>query len=286
MQPAVYVAAGAIAIAGAALAVRALWVEPRRLVTRGRTLRLAGWPRGLERLRVVVVSDLHAGSPQVQPPALRRVAEAVRRAQPELVLFLGDFVDREVVLGEDVAPEAAGQALEPISAPLGVFGVLGNHDWRYGGERVERAMRDAGIEMLENEGVRLDRGGAALWLAVVGDESSLRAQPERALSEVPPDATVIVATHSPDVFPRLPDRVALTLAGHTHAGQVNVPWLRRLWTPSRFGARYATAVVHEGAKTLYVHPGVGTSGVPVRLAAPPEVSVLTLRGRRGRRPAG
>jgi predicted MPP superfamily phosphohydrolase len=235
---------------------------------------------------VVVVADLHAGSPQVQPPALRRLAEAVRRAQPELVLFLGDFVDDEVALGEDVTPEAAGRALEPISAPLGVFGLLGNHDWRYGGERVERAMRDAGIEMIENEAVRLDRSGATLWLAIVGDQSSLRADPDHALAEVPADATVIVATHSPDVFPRLPDRVTLTLAGHTHAGQVNLPWLRRLWTPSRFGARYATAVVREGAKALYAHPGVGTSKLPVRLAAPPELSVLTLRGPRGRRPAG
>ncbi len=97
---------------------------------------------------------------------------------------------------------------------------------------------------------------------------------------------MIVATHSPDVFPALPQQVALTLAGHTHAGQANIPGLRSRWTPSRFGARYAQRVVRDGPKTLYVHPGIGTSKLPLRLGAPPEVSVLTLRARRGRRRAG
>lgn len=263
-----------------------MWVEPRRLVTRGYTLRLTGWPRALDGLRVVVVSDLHAGAPQVQPPDLRRVARAVHRARPELVLFLGDFVDHQVVLGKEVPPEAAGAALEPVTAPLGVFGLLGNHDWRYEGARVERAMRDVGIEILENEAVRLERDGAELWLALVGDESTRRADPDRALAEVPDEAPVLVATHSPDVFPRIPERVSLTLAGHVHAGQVNVPVLKRLWMPSRFAGRYAQRVVRDGSRTLFIHPGIGTSKLPVRLGAPPEVSVLRLRARRGRRRAG
>jgi hypothetical protein len=235
---------------------------------------------------VVVVADLHAGSPQVRPPDLRRIAAAVRAARPEIVLFLGDFVDHEVALGDAVAPEAAGEALEPVTAPLGVFGLLGNHDWRYDGARVEAAMRAAGIAVLENDAVELDRNGTALWLAVVGDQSSSRADPERALASVPAGAPVLVATHSPDVLPRIPDRVSLTLAGHTHAGQVNLPGLRGAWTPSRFGARYARRVVREGRKLLFVHPGIGTSKFPVRLGAPPEVSVLTLRARRARRRAG
>lgn len=237
-------------------------------------------------MRLAVVSDLHAGSPQLRPPDLGRIAAAVRAARPELVLFLGDFVDHEVTLGDPVAPESAGAALERVTAPMGVFGLLGNHDWRYDGARVERAMEAAGIDMLENEAVRLERRGESVWLAVAGDESSRRADVDRTLADVPEGAPVIVATHSPDVFPRVPARVALTLAGHTHAGQVNAPVLRRLWTPSRFGARYAGPVVREGGKVLFVHPGVGTSKLPVRLGAPPEVSVLTLRARRGRRRAG
>ena len=233
----------------------------------------------------MVISDLHAGSPQVQPPALRRVAGAAARAPRDLVVFLGDFLDHEVVMGEEVPAEAVGDALSGIDAGCGVFGLLGNHDWRYGGDRVERAMREAGITMLENESVPLERSGHRFWLAVVGDAASARADVEKALSDLPAHEPVLVATHSPDVFPELPQHVALTLAGHTHAGQVNIPGVRARWTPSRFGARYARAVVREGRKTLYVHPGIGTSKLPLRLGAPPEVSVLTLRARRGRRPA-
>jgi predicted MPP superfamily phosphohydrolase len=210
------------------------------------------------------------------------VARAVAEARPDLVLFLGDFVDDEVALGEDVPPEQAARALDGLEARLGVFGVLGNHDWRYDGRRVERAMERAGIRILENEAVRLD----GLWLAVVGDRASARAQPALALEDVPPGAPVMVATHSPDVFPELPERVSLTVAGHTHGGQVGVPLLRARWTPSRFGARYARRVVREGSKTLFVHPGVGTSTLPLRMGVPPEVSVLTLRGRRARRRDG
>ena len=222
----------------------------------------------------------------MRPPDLRRIASAVRATHPEIVVFLGDFVDHEVALGDAVSPESAAAALEPIEAPLGVYGLLGNHDWRYDGARVVRAMEAAGITMLENEPVRVERGGEHLWLAVVGDESSRRADVERALDPIAPGASVIVATHSPDVFPRIPEHVALTLAGHTHGGQVNVPLLRRLWTPSRFGGRYARAVVREGTRVLFVHPGVGTSKLPVRLGAPPEMTLLTLRARRGRRRAG
>lgn len=225
---------------------------------------------------MAVASDLHAGSPHVHPPALRVVADAIRQAQPDLVLFLGDFVDDEVALGDDVPPERAARALGGLQARLGVFGVLGNHDWRYDGERVREAMERAGIRILENEAVELD----GLWLAVVGDRATARARLEEALSEVPDEAPVLVATHSPDIFPEIPPRVSLTLAGHTHAGQVKVPLLRRRWVPSRFGARYADPVVEEDGKLLFVHPGIGTSALPIRLGAPPEVSVLTLRARR------
>lgn len=224
------------------------------------------------------MSDLHAGSPQVRPPELRRIARAVTRSNPDLVLFLGDFVDDQVTLGEDVPPERVAQALQTVSAPLGVLGVLGNHDWRYGGERVRAAMERAGIRILENEAFRAGN----LWVAVVGDLASERADVARALTGVPPDAPVILATHSPDLFPQVPARVSLTLAGHTHGGQVNVPWLRRLWTPGR----YADPVVEEAGRVLFVHPGIGTSKFPIRLGAPPEVSVLTLRASPGRRRAG
>jgi uncharacterized protein len=271
------VVAAAVVAAGI-LAAWALWLEPRRLMRRGRTLELPDWPAELDGLRLAVVSDLHAGSPQVRPPELRRIARALRDARADLVLFLGDFVDDEVVLGEEVPPEAAARALERVAARLGVYGLLGNHDWDYGGERVRVAMEGAGIRILENDAVR----AGDLWLVVIGDLASERADVAAAFAGVPDDAPVLVATHSPDVFPEIPGRVSLTLAGHTHGGQVNLPWLRRLWTPGR----YADPVTEEDGRVLFVHPGIGTSRFPIRFGAPPEVSVLTLRASPERRPDG
>jgi uncharacterized protein len=138
------------------------------------------------------------------------------------------------------------------------------------------ALERAGVTVLENRALRA--GG--LWLAGISDVASARPDPERALAAVPESAPVVAITHSPDVFPMVPDRVALTLAGHTHAGQVNLPLLRRLLIPSRFGDRYASGLVKEGGRRLFVHPGIGTSRLPVRLRATPEVTILELRRHR------
>jgi uncharacterized protein len=154
--------------------------------------------------------------------------------------------------------------------------VLGNHDRAYGERRVAVAVESAGIDVLRNRAVRLRHGGEPFWVAAVEDDFSGEPRVEEALTEVPRDEPVLVLTHSPDVFPAVPERVALTVAGHTHGGQVAVPGLRARVIPSRFGERYASGHVVEGGRHLYVHPGIGTSRLPVRLGMPPRVVVLTL----------
>ena len=99
----------------------------------------------------------------------------------------------------------------------------------------------------------------------------------RALSRVPEGEAVLLLSHDPDVFPSVPARVAVTLAGHTHGGQVGIPYLRRPFVPSRYGERYVHGHVVEDGRHLYVSSGLGTSGIPVRLLRPPEVVILTLR---------
>ena len=277
----VAIAAGVAAIAAAAAALvllRAGVRGARRLVVRPRIVPLPGWPPALDGLTVGVLADLHAGAPQLGAEMLDRVVAETRAAAPELVVVLGDVVDPNVVGGEPVAPEVAAERLAALRAPLGVFALLGNHDFRAGGERVRRALEAAGVRVLHNEAVELRRGGTSLWLAAIGDAASGVADVGAALRDVPPGAPVIAITHSPDVFPRVPARVALTLAGHTHAGQVNVPLLRRWAIPSRFGDRFGVGLVEEGGRRLFVHPGIGTSKLPLRLRADPEVTVLTLVG--------
>lgn len=271
-------AAAGLAAAGAGGALRAARRGAQRLELRPRLIALADWPPELDGLTIGVLSDLHAGGPEVREPLLDRIAAETVAARPELIVVLGDVIDINVVGGEPLAPETIAARLAPLRAPLGVFAVLGNHDFTAGGERVRRALEEAGVRVLENEAVELRRGAAPLWLAAVGDEASGRADVHAALAAVPEGAPVLVATHSPDVFPRVPARVALTLAGHTHAGQVNLPLVRRRVIPSRFGDRFAGGLVEEQGRRLFVHPGIGTSRLPVRLRTTPEVTLLTLVG--------
>jgi uncharacterized protein len=263
---------GALAGLAAFVAWRALWHEPRADRVRERDLALPRWPPAVHGLRVALVSDLHAGAPHVHEERLEGLVETVNAQAPDLVLLLGDFVDPNVRGATPIAPEAVAARLAGLTAPLGVLAVLGNHDWLHEGRRVARALDAAGIPVLENDA--LDLGG--LWLAGVADARSREPDIDATLRLIPPDAPVILMSHDPDLFPRVPPRVALTVSGHTHGGQVAIPRLRRRVIPSRYGERYASGHVVEGGRHLYVTAGYGTSGWPVRLFAPSEIVVLRL----------
>jgi predicted MPP superfamily phosphohydrolase len=261
------------AAAGAGVAAWALLVEPRRVVVERRTLRLRRWPASLSGLRVAVLADLHAGGPHVRERRLERIAAKVRGERPDLLALLGDYVDPEVPLGRRVTPEAVASRLRDIDPPLGGVAVLGNHDWQNDAPRIAAALRDAGITVLENDAVR---AGEKLWVAGLADPFGRRPDVAAALENVPAEAPVIALTHRPDLFPRIPTRVALTLAGHTHGGQIGLPWVRGRVAPSRYGDRYTGGVVEEGGRPMYVSRGIGTAWLPMRFRAAPEVAVLTL----------
>lgn len=260
-----------------ALGLRAFWLEPASLRVATYDVASPQWPRALDGLRVAVLGDLHVGSLFNGLAKLRRVVAETNAARADLVLLAGDYVIQGVVGGRFVPPEDIGPALRELTARLGVHAVLGNHDWWLDGPRMRRALEDAGIRVLEDEAVALDDG--RFWLAGVGDFWETRHDVHRALSGVPDGAPLLVFTHNPDVFPHVPPRVALTIAAHTHGGQVALPLVGRPIVPSRYGERYAIGLVEEDGRRLFVTPGIGTSIVPVRFRVPPEISVLTLRAR-------
>jgi uncharacterized protein len=270
---AVPLTAAGLAVAG--LAAWAAVVEPRRTVVRRRQLTLDRWPAELDGLRVGVVGDLHAGAPHVGVGRARRIAAKLAEHRPDLVLMAGDLVDVEVAGARPVDPDAVAAALAAVDVPR--CAVIGNHDRTFGARRVARALGHAGFHVLENRAERLvTPSGRAVWVCGVADDESGHPRPEAALAAVPAGEPVIVLTHSPDVFPRIADRVALTVAGHTHGGQVALPALKERVIPSRFGDRYDRGVVAEAGRTMFVTAGVGTSRWPIRLGVPPEVAVLEL----------
>lgn len=192
------------------------------------------------------------------------------------MVLLGDFMSQDTWHGHRVAPEIVANHLKYLQAPLGVYAVLGNHDWWDNGDHVREALEQAGIRVLENDVSEVKRKGASLWLAGLSDIWTCPQQVPETLAKIPSDSPVIALTHNPDVFQQLPKTVPLLLAAHTHGGQVKFPLIGTPVVPSRFGQKYSAGHVFENEHHLFVTTGIGTSILPVRFRVPPEIVILTI----------
>ncbi|HKE59225.1 MAG TPA: metallophosphoesterase, partial [Pyrinomonadaceae bacterium] len=196
----------------------AFFVEPNRLVTRQQTIQLENWPRDLDGLRVAVLSDIHSGGAFIDNNKLRLIVERTNQLQPEMIVILGDYVSGNGRGGDLVEPQVFAAILKDFRAPLGVYSVLGNHDWWYNGSKVRQGLEQNGIKVLDNEVLKVEGRGNGFWLAGLADLWTRPQRIEATLEKVPLGEPVIALTHNPDIFPRLPQRVPLMLAGHTHGG--------------------------------------------------------------------
>ena len=269
-------AAGLVAAFG--LAIWAFVIEPSSLTTQQYDLAIPRWSKDLDGLRVAVLADLHVGSPFNGMSKLRRIVELTNSLKPDLILIPGDFVIDGVIGGSFIAPEEAAVELGRLTAPMGVWACLGNHDWWLDPRRVGRALQGQRIGVLEDDAVRIQRGRAHFWLVGISDFREGPHDDQQAMRQIRDDAPVLMFTHNPDVFPVISNRFSLLIAGHTHGGQVHVPVVGRPIVPSKYGQRYAYGHVVEEGRHLFVSTGLGTSILPVRFGVPPEVTVLELRG--------
>jgi len=254
----------------------AFFIEPNRLVVRQQTIQIANWPQELNGLRIAVLADIHAGAPFIDDKKLRLIVQRTNELHPDLILILGDYMTSDGLVRRRMAPEVFAPILKDFSAPLGVYSVLGNHDWWYNGKHVRQDLEQDGIKVLEDEVVQLNVRGTSLWLVGLGDLWTRRQHIEETINKVPQDAPVIALTHNPDIFPRIPQRVPLLLAGHTHGGQVRLPLIGSVVHSSRLGERYEQGHVLENDHHLFVTTGIGTSIMPVRFGVPPEIVLLTV----------
>jgi predicted MPP superfamily phosphohydrolase len=266
-----------------ALGIRAFLWEPAMLEVRRVEVTSRGWSG--PPLRIGVISDTHTDGPHVGVARLESIIARMNAERPDIVVLLGDFVaghedasDRSADERRDIGRGLA--AFGKLEPPLGVWSVLGNHDWWYDGAAVESGIVSAGVQVMENSRARIPREGGAFWIGGLADYESRRAQPSyiSTLSGVPDNEPVIVLSHWPDPFAAAPARVALTLAGHSHCGQVNLPIVGRLVHGSPGSERWPCGLYEDRDGWLYVAGGVGTSILPVRFGQPPEIAVLTLRG--------
>ena len=285
---------GALALGVAGLGSYAFAIEPGLMLdVAPYRLTPPGWPIDLP-LRIAVIADIHACEPWMPAARIRAICELANRMEPDLTVILGDFNAGHNYVTAAVTPEQWAEAISVLSAPLGVYAILGNHDWWHGAlpkwrgddaESVRSGLRQAGVALLENDAKRLVSKGRPFWLAGLGDQLAYRMghghyrgidDLDGTLAQVRDDAPVLLLAHEPFVFSNVPARVALTLCGHTHGGQVNLPFITDRLLERRFGIDRVYGHVVEDDRHMIISAGLGTSWMPVRFGRPPELVVVTL----------
>jgi hypothetical protein len=227
-----------------------------------------------EPLRLVLISDIHVAGPDMVPTRVTRIVSEINALHPDLVLIAGDLVsDKSVATHRYSVAEAVGP-LARLKARFGAVAVLGNHDHWRNADETRRELRRAGIRVLDNDATRI----GALTIIGVDDPFTGNDNLRQALERAQPiGGPRILLSHSPDIFPQVPADVPLTLAGHTHCGQIRLPLIGALSTLSAYGDRYACGRVDEGGRILVVSAGLGTSLLPLRLGAVPDLWLIELR---------
>ncbi len=279
---------------GAASGSYAMVIEPGlRLDVTSYRVTPPRWPNGLE-LKAAVLADIHACEPWMSAARVRQIAEVANALAPDIIFLLGDFNGGHRFVTGPVMPDQWAEALSVLKAPLGVYSVLGNHDMWHGalpslkgddGDSVRRGLRHAGITLLENDAVSIRKGAQSFWVAGLGDQMAYLTGRRHfrglddlpaTLSKVTDDAPIVLLAHEPFIFRRVPNKVSLTLCGHTHGGQVNLPLISPIYEKANFGTDKVYGDIVENDRHMIISGGLGTSIAPVRVMRPPEVVSVTL----------
>lgn len=268
-------------------------IEPLyRLVVTRYAPTLPHWTPGLS-LKVAVLADFHVGEPFMPLDRIAEIVDATNALKPDLILMLGDYEGHPMVTYRRIAMSDFARVVEGLRAPLGVHAILGNHDWwedeaaqrrRDGPVRSQQALEARGILVMENQALRLVKDGHPFWIGGVGDQEAFklnggggRDDLSGTLAKITDAAPILMMIHEPDLFLDMPERVSLTLAGHTHGGQIRL-FGHSPVVPSRRGHRFAYGHIRLNGRTLIVSGGFGVSRIPVRIGVPPEIVLLDLGG--------
>lgn len=274
------------------MSVYGFLIEPMfRLRIRRWQISPRGWTAGP--LKIAVVSDLHVGEPWLSLKRLEQVVARTNALGADLIVMLGDLPAGHRFVKKSVPTDKIAKALAGLKAPLGVHAVLGNHDWwtdraaqarGQGPCAIAAELAAAGLGVLQNRAIKIKRPEGAFWLAGLDDQLAIDIGRGRfrglddlpgTLAQITDDAPAILLAHEPDIFPQVPDRISLTLSGHTHGGQVRLFGYSPI-VPSAYGNRFAYGHIREDGRDLVVSGGIGCSILPVRLGVVPEITIIEL----------
>ena len=242
-------------------------------------VKLPGFPEGSAPVRLVLLSDIHVHGPDMPPSRVATIVAQVNTLHPDIVVLAGDFIGNNWI-GQNYPLSDAIKPLAALKAKLGIFAVLGNNDHRAGAHAVANALSLIGVRVLNNQAVTvgplalggLDDRAEKTYVQVTENEQATFAALRRTRG-----AKVLVA-HGPDEFPLVPDDIRLMLVGHTHCGQIALPLIGPLITGSDYGRRYACGLYRWGSRALIVTAGVGTSHLPLRYEAEPDLWLIEVKG--------
>jgi len=273
---------GALATAGAGIGAGG-YAESNHPELKQIEFFLARLPQAFDGYRIAQLSDFHYENHFAATP-IRKAIEVVNSLRCDLVVLTGDFVTAPAFgYGGPAARRAAEHAvpcaglLQLLKAGEGTFAVLGNHDAASNPALVTKALEAHGIAVLRNRAIPIERGTARFWLAGIDDALEGAADLDAAIGKAPPGEAVVLLAHEPDFADTVATRpVDLQLSGHSHGGQVWIPGLGAPWLPP-LGKKYPRGLYRLHNLILYTNIGIGTIRAPIRLNAPPEISLITLR---------
>jgi uncharacterized protein len=234
---------------------------------------IEGWPRFARPLRIAFLTDLHAGSHTGDTVRLTAILAEAASYSPDLVLFGGDYVNMQYFGRGRLAPRVIAALMARLDGAHGRFAILGNHDYIYGEHDVAVALRDHGVMVLDHERRTLTIDGHLIDIVGVPDAPQAHAL----LASMKPSRPALCLAHDPAWFAHVPAGPYLTLAGHTHGGQIRLPGIGVLINGSAAPLRWSHGLIVEGGRQLYVSAGLGMSGLPIR-NVPPEYAVLDVNG--------
>ena len=247
------------------LFVYGFFIEPNMLTVKHYKIH----DSALKGIKIVFASDFHIKPKQEK--RLAKIVEMINEQHPDIVLSVGDFVSGHE---ENMTMPIDGivKQLKNVKAKHGFYTVLGNHDWWINGEKITDTLTKNGIKVLANSNTKVNINGKDVYIAGVEDRTTRTSDIYRALDLT--QNPVILLTHSPDVFPRVPKEVNLTLSGHVHGGQVRLPLFGALVVPSNYGDKYSQGLIKEKGKQMIVTKGIGNSIFNVRFNCVPEIVVI------------
>jgi uncharacterized protein len=241
-------------------------------------LKISGWPRWPKPIRIAFLSDFHTGSHSDDVARLESIISEASSFRPDLALFGGDYVNMQRFGGGRVPPSTIATVLARLDAPLGRFAILGNHDYKYGAGDVASALEHEKINVLSDSRVTVQFQNRAIDIIGVPDARVTRSEACALLAGILPNIPTIVLAHDPVWFAQVPSGPHLTLAGHTHGGQIRIPGIGIITNASKAPLRWSDGLICEGERYLYVTSGIGTSSLPLRWGVPPGYAMLDVTG--------